>query len=136
MNYKKVLVIDDEKINRIVLNSFLTKKGYQVCEATDGAMALEMLLQTDGIFSILLDLHMPIVDGYGFLKKVQNETDAVCRNIPVIVVSTNYEEAFRKKCNAERIDITKVRGYLQKPVDMELLGNLLLELEHAHDVVV
>lgn len=83
---RKVLVVDDNEINRCVLAGIL-EQDYQIIEAADGQEAL-MILQNEyaSISAVLLDIVMPVMDGYEFLKRVRK--DARFRLLPIIVTTT------------------------------------------------
>lgn len=90
---QRVLVVEDEKINRTVLVALL-KDDYQVILAKTGEQALERLASDDQIDVVLLDVLMPDMDGYEVLRHIK-DNDAT-REIPVIFLtalnSTNDEE--------------------------------------------
>ena len=70
---RKILVVDDAAINRIVLKKILLDK-YEVLEAANGQEALDILYkETLDISVVLLDLMMPILDGYGVMAKVKRK---------------------------------------------------------------
>ena len=87
---KKVLVVDDEEVNRKLLRIHLTKLGHEVTEASDGLQALERLHEDD--FDLLIcDILMPNMDGWQVLKEVRS--DQKTKNIPVIVLTAKNEDA-------------------------------------------
>jgi len=85
----KVLIVDDDFINRKLLQTLLKKNPNVVDtqEAENGSDALDKLKKDSGINLILLDVMMPIVDGVEFLKIFRS--DMVNSHIPVIVLSTD-----------------------------------------------
>lgn len=86
----QILVVEDNEINRSLLCEILKDK-YTVLEASNGQEALEIVHQyADSISLILLDLHMPVMDGYTFLDIVKK--DAVLSLIPVVVMTTHTSE--------------------------------------------
>jgi signal transduction histidine kinase len=80
----RVLVVDDEELNRILLATNLQESGYAVETAEDGQQALQML-RAQPFDAVLLDLIMPRIDGYQVLAEMKQ--DAALRRIPVIVIS-------------------------------------------------
>ena len=69
MTYKKILIVDDLRLNRITFAEIL-KDNYEAIEAVDGKEALELLEQyREDIAAIILDLIMPVLDGYEFLEE-------------------------------------------------------------------
>ena len=88
MAMRTILVVDDQKINRIVLRKMLSAE-YKVVEAGDGQEAITMLhAPGTNVSLILLDLVMPVMDGDEFLQLKQR--DPVLSNIPVIVTTAEY----------------------------------------------
>ena len=88
---KQILIVEDNEINRSILNEILSSK-YQVLEAENGLQALELVRQhRDSISLILLDVMMPVMDGYTFLDQLKD--DAELSLIPVIVMTQSDSEA-------------------------------------------
>ncbi len=85
----KVLIVDDDFINRKLLQTLLKKNPHvtDILEAEDGSDALDKLKKESDINLILLDIVMPILDGIAFLKIFRS--DMANSHIPVIVLSTD-----------------------------------------------
>ncbi len=81
---RKILVVDDQEINRKILKRILADE-YEVYEAADGHEAIEFLRGNNEIHAIILDIIMPVMDGYEVLTVLKD--DPILRNIPVIVSS-------------------------------------------------
>jgi CheY-like chemotaxis protein len=108
---KLVLVVDDDLFIRRSLSKLLNAAGYSVLEAENGQHALEVLEQTSHAPGmILLDLAMPVLDGFGFLKI--RAKDPALRRIPVAVVSGDPSLG-------ESLD--GIDAYLEKPVSRNRL---------------
>lgn len=107
-----VFIVEDDLDTREMLGRFLELEGYRVESAANGKLALERLGAGVGPCVILLDLMMPVMDGWQFRQA--QVRDAALADIPVIVVSAAGRDRF------ERIE---ANAYLSKPVDLdELLG--------------
>ena len=106
---RHVLIVDDEVVNREILGNILSVK-YDVEYADNAKEALAALSRQDKRFSlILLDLLMPVMDGFEFLKK--RETTETLRRIPVIVMTSEKESEVRSlKLGAA--------DFIAKPFDM------------------
>lgn len=88
---KTVMVVEDQELNRVILSQILSS-DYEVVEAENGVEALDKLKEFGaGISLILLDIVMPIMDGYEFLSIIK--ADAVYSSIPVVVMTQNDSEA-------------------------------------------
>jgi len=85
-----VLVVDDSAINRRLLVAALRELGHDVVTADNGRRALDMLAaEQDGFDLVLLDLFMPVVDGFETLAAIKS--DLALRHLPVIMVSAVHE---------------------------------------------
>lgn len=89
-----ILIIDDSSVNRLILNNILVDK-YEILEAEDGKEAFEILKNnSERISAILLDIIMPVMDGFEFLKKKREYLPI--SNIPVIVTTISDDEESEK----------------------------------------
>ena len=87
---KQILVVEDNEINRAMLAEILSD-DYHVLEAENGQVALDLLKDyRDSVDLILLDLMMPVMDGYTFLDIARN--DGELATIPVIVMTQGDSE--------------------------------------------
>jgi CheY-like chemotaxis protein len=105
-----VLVIEDDQDTREMLGRFLELEGFNVETAANGRQALERLGSGIRASVIVLDLMMPVMDGWQF--RLEQIRDASLSHIPVIVVSA---------AGRDRIDKIKAEAYLSKPVDLDEL---------------
>src|SRR5262245_65683521 len=109
---KEVMVVDDDQAIRDVLTEVLNEEGYAVTTATNGQEALGQLRKSDrppGL--ILLDLMMPIMDGWQFLDSLS--ADPLLHGLPVVVLSANLAASGHARDD--------VLLYLRKPIDLERL---------------
>ena len=137
MTTGRVLVVDDERLNRMLLRRPLTEDGHEVIEAADGREALDVLAR-EPIDVVLLDLVMPELDGYDTLAAIK--ADGRLKDLPVIVVSGVDQLASVVRC----IEMGAT-DYLTKPFEVAILrarlGSSLvakrlrdLELEYLEQV--
>ncbi len=93
------LVVDDLRDNRAMLRATLEREGWEVVEAEDGQVALETFAKHQPAL-ILLDLMMPVMDGFEFLRALRAREDG--REVPVVVVTakelTDDERAYLRAC--------------------------------------
>ena len=109
---KTVLIVDDDERNRFALSSYLDMLEMNVFTASDGESALNLLKTEKSIDLILLDIMMPVMDGYEMLKKLRN--DSSTRDIPVIAVTAKAMKGDDVKCiEAGATD------YIPKPIDLK-----------------
>ena len=109
---KRVLVVDDEPAIRYTVEDALSEAGYHVATAEHGAQALVEVSRARP-HVILLDLMMPVMDGWTFLSH--------CKDIPVVVMSATYNLK-----NA--VPREPVKGILPKPFDLDDLIDLVAKL--------
>jgi signal transduction histidine kinase len=110
----RILVIDDDPDIRSSLEDILRDSGYVTTAAADGKAALESLRRAAGADLILLDLMMPVMDGWRF--RLEQRKDAALRRIPVIALSAS------SSAQAAAVDAD---AYLAKPFAIEtLLGTI------------
>jgi len=88
-----ILVVEDEPAIRDLIAMLLTDEGYEPLVASNGAVALDLVRQTPPRL-ILLDLMMPVMDGRAFLRACRAE--ALCQDVPVVVMSAAYTADFAK----------------------------------------
>jgi len=123
---QKVLVTDDIESNRLLLNKILTVYNLRVFEASNGLEALNIAKRNKPDV-ILMDLRMPIMDGYEAIKKIKDDPDI--KNIPVIVLTASAmksDESEIKKINCD--------GYIRKPVRrFELIKELKKHLDYEEE---
>ncbi len=84
----RVLIVDDNRMNRMKLSRSLVQQGHATAEAVNGREALE-LLRAETFDLVLLDILMPEVDGFQVLREMKD--DRVLRDLPVIVISAMDE---------------------------------------------
>lgn len=114
-----VAVLDDEINMRIALRRLLSQRGYEVALFETGGDLLAACLTGPVIRCIILDLHMPGMNGFDVLTRLARS----CHPPPVIVITGHDQEG-----NGERVTGLGARAYLTKPVDGGPLLGLLAEL--------
>lgn len=120
----KVLVIDDEPPIRKLLRMGLSTQGYDILEASNGKIALEML--GEGPALIILDLGLPDIQGHDLLRMIRGRNESV----PVVVLSSRGDEAGK----VQALDLG-ADDYVTKPFGMdELLARMRAALRHQLQV--
>jgi CheY-like chemotaxis protein len=107
-----ILVVEDTRSLRDILAAVLTQVGYRVISVANGTEALSCLKSGAPIGLILLDLVMPMMDGWQF--RAEQQRDPRLRNIPVIIVSGEPNLAYQAAALG-------VEAYLAKPTPISLL---------------
>jgi len=111
---KKALIVDDDLTNRMVLRALLKESGYEYIEADNGERAVEAV-ENNHIDIILLDVMMPVMDGYQAAKIIKERSD---RFIPIIFLTALTDEAALSKCIEAGGD-----DFLTKPYNHVLLNS-------------
>lgn len=108
---RTALLIEDNEQNRYLAKFLLEKHGYEVVTATDGATALE-LVQSWVPDVILLDIQLPVMDGYEVAQRLR-KMDSL-RRTPIVAVTSYAMVGDREKSLAAGCN-----GYIEKPIDPE-----------------
>jgi signal transduction histidine kinase/ActR/RegA family two-component response regulator len=116
---KNVLLVEDNKVNQIVASKFLTNWGMHCFIANHGLEALQFL-ENESIDLILMDLQMPIMDGYEAALQVRNHESENIRNLPIIALTAATLDEEEIKTRLAGMDF-----YLTKPFDPDVLLNTL-----------
>ncbi|MFN3407055.1 MAG: response regulator [Caldimicrobium sp.] len=111
---KKALVVDDSKAIRQIEKKYLEELGFTVVEAENGEKALEVLKAHPDIEIVLLDWHMPVMNGYEFLKKMRENPQ--WDHIKVMMVTTENQQT-----SVIEAIMAGANEYLMKPFDKEML---------------
>ncbi len=110
---KKILIAEDNAVNRELLRELLEMHGHTVIEAINGEEALRMVEEAKPDI-LLLDLGMPVLDGYATVRKIRENPRFA--GLPVLAVT-----AYAMQGDKERILSCGFDGYLSKPIDPTLL---------------
>jgi two-component system cell cycle response regulator DivK len=106
---KTILIAEDNAVNRELLRELLEGRGYSVDEACNGKEALEKLAQSLPDL-LLLDLGMPVLDGFATLAKIRE--DPRMASLPVLAVT-----AYAMRGDQEKAIDAGFDGYLSKPIN-------------------
>ncbi len=115
----RILLIEDNEANQRLMSDYLNYCGYEVCALTDGTQ-LAATLEQFCPQMILLDLKLPILDGYALLEQLQQRDD--WKQIPTIVVS-----AYAFQQDQQRALDLGARRYLVKPIRLSQLTDVIRE---------
>lgn len=111
---QQILIVDDSELNREILSEML-HMDFRILEAEDGVQAIEMLQQQGtGISLVLLDIIMPVLDGFGVLSYMAREH--IIEDIPVIMISSDDSEK-----NIRRAYELGVSDYISRPFDAKVV---------------
>ncbi len=115
---KHILVVDDDLRNTFALSKVLKQNGLNVSLADNGQMALNKLDEIEGIDLVMMDIMMPIMDGYETMQKIREQLRY--KNLPIIALTAKAMTEDRAKCiNAGAND------YIAKPLENSVLLSMI-----------
>lgn len=118
---RKILLVEDNELNREIANAILGEIGAHVTDAEDGSQAVEMMKspEADDFDLVLMDIQMPIMDGIEATRQIRALGTKASR-IPIVAMSANAFEEDRQRAFAAGMN-----GYITKPVDLSILTSTL-----------
>ena len=120
-NLKSALIVDDNKMNTLVLEGMLQPFDLEINITYSGLEAVKILQENSSIGIIFLDLYLPDKDGFEtitLIRKLQ-----AYKTTPIIAVSGRVEKNIRERCLTASFN-----EYLSKPIDYDIFSNLLESL--------
>jgi CheY-like chemotaxis protein len=121
----KILLVEDNEMNRDMLSRRLTRKGYEVIMACDGRQAIEMAA-SESPDLILMDMSLPVIDGWEATRQVK--AAPASRSIPIIALTAHAMAGDREKAIEAGCD-----DYDTKPIELpRLLDKITSLLEPRH----
>jgi CheY-like chemotaxis protein len=119
----KVLLVEDVEDTRLFMRLELEQHGFIVIEAADGKTAVEMA-ENENPEVILMDLSLPIMDGFDAAKRIRQS--ASLKSVPIIAITAHQETDFRSDAKDSGFD-----AYVTKPIDINWLKGLITDLSSS-----
>ncbi len=116
-NDKTVLIVDDEPDTVRILGVIMNRLGYETLTALDGKQAMEILKRHPSVDLMLLDLRLPVKDGYEVIEEIRK--DGRFKDLPIIIVSAEGRE-----WEIERAMDLGANGHIMKPFKLEELSDI------------
>jgi CheY-like chemotaxis protein len=125
--FPQTLIVDDEHLNRMLLARCLQSFNITYSETTDGQEALDWIKKsTEKQLILLLDLNMPIMDGYELMAYLEiNASEFSDKQIEIIIVSAASQSSFENLISLANINL-KIASYIEKPVSKNRLYDSLV----------
>jgi len=118
LNNSNILLVDDDIKNIFVLEAALEEFNANTHTAFNGQEALDFLAKDNNIDLILMDIMMPVMDGYETIQNIRNND--LLKHIPIIAVTAKAMKEDREKCILVGAD-----DYISKPINPNILGGLM-----------
>ena len=122
---RRLLLVEDNEINREIATMILTQAGFMLETAVNGQEAVEQVAASlPGYFdAILMDVQMPVMNGYEATKAIRALDDPALANIPIVAMTAN---AFNEDIQTARA--AGMNGHIAKPIDVSVMMRTLTEL--------
>ena len=122
---KHLLLVEDNELNREIAVEILSEHGFHIDIAVNGAEAIEKLLKSEpGEYdAILMDIQMPVMDGYEATKHIREFENPQLASVPIIAMTANAFNEDRKAAKACGMD-----GFMSKPIDMDEVVRVLQDV--------
>ncbi len=122
----RILLVEDEYINRTLAVSVLEREGWAVKVAENGMQALN-LLKTESFDLILMDIQMPELNGYETSLTIRQKEQGTDHHVPIIAMTAYAVKGDREKCLAAGMD-----GYISKPIRTDRVREEIETVLHRH----
>jgi len=121
-NGKRILLVEDNELNREIAQSILEETGFTVETAPDGTDAVEMVRQAEEHYydAILMDVQMPVMDGYEATRTIRAMPRGDAKNLPIIAMTANAMEEDREAALKNGMN-----AHIAKPLNIDLFLEVL-----------
>lgn len=122
---KRVLIVEDNELNREITSELLKDEGFLIEEATNGVEAIDKVIHSkSGYFDlILMDIQMPVMDGYKATREIRRMKESALAGIPIVAMTANTFEEDKKKCFAAGMN-----GHIEKPINRQIIRSTLANI--------
>ena len=114
----RILVVDDDDTNRLVVRLLMERRGHEIIEAASGQIALDTLSAQD-IDLVFMDLSMPMMDGFETVRRFRSTTKNV-RQIPIIALTAHTTQEDRRRCFEAGMN-----GLIAKPLNVTSVDTVM-----------
>lgn len=121
----RILVVDDDPVNRLVARILIEARGYEVIEAEDGDAALSAYAEADDIGLVLMDLAMPGMDGLTATRSLRS-TSRRGATVPIVALTRHIDDGSRRNCFDAGMN-----GFLPKPISAAGIESIVCLVGHG-----
>lgn len=123
--FRKLLLVDDNAINQLVVAEQLTRMGFEVATASDGVDALD-ILEAESFDFVLCDCDMPGMNGFEFTRTVRAREAGADTHLIIVALTVDHSDQSRRECLACGMD-----GWLTKPIEPHKLQEVFEHLRRV-----
>ncbi|MCH5258451.1 MAG: response regulator [Lachnospiraceae bacterium] len=122
---KRILLVEDNELNREIAQELLTESGFVIESAEDGSIAVEIVKNAaPGYYDlILMDVQMPIMNGYEATKAIRKLDNAALANIPIVAMTANAFDEDRKTAMDSGMN-----AHVAKPINVDVLMGVISDI--------
>lgn len=120
---EKVLIVEDDLFSATLVDRLLTRQGFDTLIAENGEVALNLLHDNPDVKTCLLDMQMPVMDGYSFLERV-TENDSLS-NLKIYITGGDTKDQFIRQLIKKPMNLEQVQGYFEKPFHLPEVAAML-----------
>ena len=126
---KRILIVEDNELNMEIACELLQEAGFEVEKACNGREAVRMVAVSEKEYydAILMDVQMPVMDGYEATSRIRSMQDLDHAGIPIVAMTANVFEEDMRKCLEAGMD-----AFIAKPIESEKVIRTLTPVLHAH----
>jgi|APLow6443716910_1056828.scaffolds.fasta_scaffold213031_1 CheY-like chemotaxis protein len=114
----RILVVDDDDTNRLVVRLLMEQRGHEIIEASSGQIALDTLL-VEAVDLVFMDLSMPVMDGFETVRRFRLSTKNA-RQIPIIALTAHTTQEDRRRCFEAGMN-----GLIAKPLNVTSVDTVM-----------
>ena len=123
---RKIILVDDDAIYRLIVARLLglVDTTIQIDQFENGQLALDYLqneINLNETYTILLDINMPVLDGWRFLNKIEERSSNDFPDHNIYIVSSSTDQSDIHKANQYKF----IKGFLHKPLSMENINSII-----------
>lgn len=123
----RILVAEDDPVNRRVLRVMLGRRGYEITLVSDGRAALDAA-RSDTCDLLITDVHMPEMDGPEVAAAIREDEKTLGTHLNIVAMTGSAEDSDIERCLGAGMD-----GYMSKPIELETLYRLVEGLVHGRE---
>lgn len=123
-NINKILIVDDNTNNRRILKNMLKMNDIESEEAENGLVALDKLKKKNGYDLVIMDYHMPDMDGLEVINNIRNKSNIARKDLPIFFLHSSTDDIIiRERCKKMGVNV-----FMTKPVKMKRLFNAISKI--------